>query len=138
MGNYCFGIDVGGTSVKCGLFQTDGTLVEKWEIPTRKENNGEKIIPDIAKTILDKIEERKLDKSDIDGVGIGVPGPVNDKGEVLCAVNLFWGSMERCGSRCEECNPGYSGNRSRRRYHSGRQDCSRCSRCRRRDRPCQY
>ena len=27
MGKYCFGIDVGGTSVKCGLFQTDGVLV---------------------------------------------------------------------------------------------------------------
>ena len=37
MGKYCFGIDVGGTSVKCGLFQTDGVLVEKWEIPTRRE-----------------------------------------------------------------------------------------------------
>ena len=55
MGKYCFGIDVGGTSVKCGLFQTDGVLVEKWEIPTRKENSGEAILPDIAKTILDKI-----------------------------------------------------------------------------------
>ena len=52
MGKYCFGIDVGGTSVKCGLFQTDGVLVEKWEIPTRKENSGEAILPDIAKTIL--------------------------------------------------------------------------------------
>ena len=60
MGKYCFGIDVGGTSVKCGLFQTDGVLVEKWEIPTRKENSGEAILPDIAKTILDKIAERKL------------------------------------------------------------------------------
>ena len=30
MGVYCFGIDVGVTSVKCGLFLTDGTLVEKW------------------------------------------------------------------------------------------------------------
>ena len=59
MGKYCFGIDVGGTSVKCGLFQTDGVLVEKWEIPTRKENSGEAILPDIAKTILDKIAERK-------------------------------------------------------------------------------
>ena len=58
MGKYCFGIDVGGTSVKCGLFQTDGVLVEKWEIPTRKENSGEAILPDIAKTILDKIAER--------------------------------------------------------------------------------
>ena len=91
MGKYCFGIDVGGTSVKCGLFQTDGVLVEKWEIPTRKENKGEAIIPDIAKTILDKIAERKLDKEDIDGVGIGVPGPVNERGEVPCAVNLYWG-----------------------------------------------
>ena len=80
MGKYCFGIDVGGTSVKCGLFQTDGVLVEKWEIPTRRENNGEAIIPDIAKTILDKIAERKMDKEDIDGVGIGVPGPVNERG----------------------------------------------------------
>lgn len=94
MGKYCFGIDVGGTSVKCGLFQTDGVLVEKWEIPTRRENNGEAIIPDIAKTILDKIAERKMDKEDIDGVGIGVPGPVNERGEVPCAVNLYWGFKE--------------------------------------------
>ena len=94
MGKFCFGIDVGGTSVKCGLFQTDGVLVEKWEIPTRKENSGEAILPDIAKTILDKIAERKLDKSDVDGVGIGVPGPVNERGEVPCAVNLFWGFKE--------------------------------------------
>ena len=94
MGKYCFGIDVGGTSVKCGLFQTDGVLVEKWEIPTRKENSGEAILPDIAKTILDKIAERKLDKEEIDGVGIGVPGPVNERGELPCAVNLFWGFKE--------------------------------------------
>lgn len=94
MGTYCFGIDVGGTTVKCGLFRTDGTMVEKWEIVTRTENNGEAIIPDIAETIEKKIEELHLDKADIDGVGIGVPGPVNDKGDVLCAVNLFWGFKE--------------------------------------------
>ena len=48
MSKYCFGIDVGGTSVKCGLFQTDGTLADKWEIPTRTENQGENILPDVA------------------------------------------------------------------------------------------
>ena len=42
MGSYCFGIDVGGTTVKCGLFQTDGNLVDKWEIPTRTENKRRK------------------------------------------------------------------------------------------------
>jgi glucokinase len=94
MGTYCFGIDVGGTTVKCGLFQTDGTLVEKWEIVTRTENNGEEILPDIAKTIEAKIAERQLDKAEIEGVGIGVPGPVNENGDVLQAVNLFWGFKE--------------------------------------------
>ena len=91
MSSYCFGIDVGGPSVKCGLFKTDGTLVEKWEIPTRRENNGDKILPDVGDTINNKIKERNLDKKDIAGVGIGIPGPVNGKGEVERAVNLYWG-----------------------------------------------
>ena len=91
MGSYCFGIDVGGTTVKCGLFQTDGTLVDKWEIPTRTENKGENILPDVANAINLKLEEKKIDKADVEGVGIGIPGPINSKGEAACAVNLYWG-----------------------------------------------
>ena len=91
MGTYCFGIDVGGTTVKCGLFRTDGTLVEKWEIPTRKENNGDQILPDVAAAVNAKMEEKGISKAEVEGVGIGVPGPVNSKGEVSRAVNLFWG-----------------------------------------------
>lgn len=91
MKTYCFGIDVGGTSVKCGLFHTDGTLVEKWEIPTRTENNGQNILPDVAETINAKLAEKNIDKADVEGVGIGIPGPINSKGEAACAVNLYWG-----------------------------------------------
>ena len=91
MSKYCFGVDVGGTTVKCGLFQTEGTLVEKWEIPTRKENNGVNILPDVAETVLNKMKERGIAKEEVAGIGIGVPGPVNSKGEVPCAVNLYWG-----------------------------------------------
>lgn len=91
MKTYCFGIDVGGTSVKCGLFHTDGTLVEKWEIPTRTENNGQNILPDVAETINAKIAEKNIDKADVEGVGIGIPGPINSRGEAACAVNLYWG-----------------------------------------------
>lgn len=91
MGLYCFGIDVGGTTVKCGLFKTDGTLVEKWEIPTRTENNGSEIVPDVAKTIEEKLAEKNISKEEVDGIGIGVPGPVNAEGDVIAAVNLFWG-----------------------------------------------
>ena len=91
MGSYCFGIDVGGTTVKCGLFQTDGNLVDKWEIPTRTENKGENILPDVAKAIQDKMAEKGIEKADVEGVGIGIPGPINSKGEAACAVNLYWG-----------------------------------------------
>ena len=62
MRTYCFGIDVGGTTVKCGLFRTDGTLVEKWEIPTRKENKGDQILPDVAAAVNAKMEEKEKDK----------------------------------------------------------------------------
>lgn len=88
---YVFGIDVGGTTVKCGLFDIEGNVLEKWEIVTRTENNGDNILPDVAKTIQAKIQERNLNAVDIAGVGIGVPGPVNEKGEVPVAVNLHWG-----------------------------------------------
>ena len=91
MGMYCFGIDVGGTSVKCGLFLTNGTLVEQWEIPTRLENNGSSILPDVADAIKTKLDERGITKDNVDGVGIGIPGPVNENGEVPMAVNLHWG-----------------------------------------------
>ncbi len=91
MGMYCFGIDVGGTTVKCGLFTTEGALVEKWEIPTRTENDGSLILPDIAEAIHKKIDELGIAVEDVDGVGIGIPGPVNNKGEAPVAVNLHWG-----------------------------------------------
>lgn len=91
MSKYCFGIDLGGTTVKCALFLTDGTLEEKWEIKTHTENNGERILPDIAKTILDKIKEKNISMEEVMGIGIGVPGPVRENGELPCAVNLHWG-----------------------------------------------
>ena len=90
MGLYCFGIDVGGTSIKCGLFLTDGTLVEKWEITADGEQRM-KSFRMWPKPSKEKIEERNIEKSHIDGVGIGIPGPVNEHGEVMCAVNLYWG-----------------------------------------------
>ena len=71
MAKYCFGIDIGGTTVKCGLFTTEGDLCEKWEIPTRSENEGKAIIPDVCETILKKMKEKDLGKEDVEGVGVG-------------------------------------------------------------------
>lgn len=91
MKKYLFGVDVGGTTVKLGLFDPEGEVKEKWEIVTRKEDEGSHIIPDIADSIKAKMVEHAIDKSDVIGVGIGVPGPVTDDGTVLLAANLGWG-----------------------------------------------
>ena len=55
---YCFGVDIGGTTVKLGLFTTDGEIVDKWEIKTRTENQGEAVLPDIAEALKEKLEEK--------------------------------------------------------------------------------
>ena len=93
MGSYCFGIDVGGTTVKCGLFQTDGTLVDKWEIPTRTENHGAEILSDIAASIQRRMDTGHLSKEQVTGIGIGVPGPVLNENRVQGCVNLGWGNV---------------------------------------------
>lgn len=91
MKQYCFGIDIGGTTVKCGLFTTDGEVLDKWEIVTDTSEGGKGILPDVARAILNKMEERKLNSEQIAGVGVGVPGPVLKEREVAVAVNLHWG-----------------------------------------------
>jgi len=93
MSKYVFGIDVGGTTIKMGLFDVEGEVLEKWEIPTRTHNNGEDILPDIAKAVKAKLEEKSIEKEEVAGVGIGVPGPVNDEGIVQGCVNLGWGKV---------------------------------------------
>lgn len=93
MAKSVFGVDLGGTTVKLGRFDMDGNVLDKWEIPTRKEENGKNILPDIAKAILDKMKEAGLSADETAGVGIGVPGPVNDDGVIFKAANLGWGIM---------------------------------------------
>lgn len=91
MGKYVFGVDIGGTTVKMGLFEADGKLVDKWEIPTRTANNGEAILPDVAESIKKTMQEKAIQKDEVVGVGVGVPGPVDADGVVHVAVNLGWG-----------------------------------------------
>lgn len=94
MGQYVFGVDIGGTTVKLGLFNKAAELLDKWEIPTVKENGGEQILPDVAKSILKKMEEKGIAKSDIIGIGVGAPGAVDEEGTMVGgAVNLGWGVL---------------------------------------------
>lgn len=90
MKQYAFGVDIGGTTVKLGLFKTSGKLISTWEIPTDISENGKNILQDIAKLIEEKRKENQLAEGEIEGVGVGVPGPVSADGTVLKCVNLGW------------------------------------------------
>ena len=93
MGKKCIGIDVGGTTVKVGMFELDGTLVKKWEVPTRKEENGKYILPDVAASIRKVLNEQNISLNEVAGAGLGIPGPVLPNGFVEVCVNLGWREM---------------------------------------------
>ena len=88
---YGFGVDLGGTTVKLAYFNEAGDLLHKWEIPTNTAENGRHILPDIAAAVRGYLKENHIPDSDIIGIGIGVPGPVSQKGMVNHCINLGWG-----------------------------------------------
>ena len=87
---YCFGVDIGGTTVKMGLFEENGTIVDKWEITTDTSEEGKAILPNVAASVEKKIEEHQISKEDIKGIGVGVPAPVTADGVVNGSANLGW------------------------------------------------
>lgn len=88
---YVFGADIGGTTVKLGLFQADGALLEKWEIPTVIEDEGEAVLRDVTAAVENCMARRGIDRADVLGIGAGIPGPVTADGTVNRCVNLGWG-----------------------------------------------
>jgi len=91
MNNYAFGVDIGGTTVKIGLFDREGCVLDKWEIPTVKDNEGTSILPDVAQSLLEKMKEKGIGTEDLAGIGVGAPGAVDGNGNVVNgAVNLGW------------------------------------------------
>lgn len=88
MNQYCFGVDIGGTGIKIGLFSKEGELLDKWTFETKRTDKGKDVLRDAANFIDLKIKEKDLNKGQILGVGVGLPGPVKDNGEVLELPNL--------------------------------------------------
>ena len=93
MNEYAFGIDLGGTTAKIGLFTTSGALLEKWEVATDTSHAGEHILENLAAAVLDKMKEKSIQPEQVEGVGIGVPGPVLDSSivPIVCANLGGWG-----------------------------------------------
>lgn len=90
---YAVGVDLGGTTVKIGIFTEDAKIVSKWEIKTRKQENGKYILSDIAASVLENLKKNGIDKADVKGLGMGVPGAIQPDGSVHSCVNLGWGQV---------------------------------------------
>ena len=75
-----YGIDVGGTSVKLGLFEGE-TLLEAWSVPTDVSDGGKNILADIVRSL----------PGPASGAALAVPGAVLPDGTVNRCVNLGWG-----------------------------------------------
>lgn len=86
---YLYGIDIGGTTIKIGLFNNKHKLLDKWEIKTDISNKGKNIISDIINSVEQYNQKNNINNKDIDGLGFGVPGPVVN-GVVNQALNLGW------------------------------------------------
>lgn len=92
MERYLFGVDLGGTTIKHGLFTVDGRLLDKWEIPTRTQEQGKNLLPDIAQSVREAMARHNISAPQVMGVGLGVPGAVSEDRYVQPCVNLNgWG-----------------------------------------------
>lgn len=98
---YCYAIDIGGTSIKYSLFDENGVAQEKWSKPTNTKGGGKSIISDIALTILDHMDEHNLEHEQILGIGLGVPGSIDESGIVIVAPNIGWRNVDACGKLSE-------------------------------------
>lgn len=88
MEQYCFGVDIGGTEIKAGLFDAEGNLLDKWAFATQKTGNGKDVLKGAADFVKRMMAEKGLEKEQMLGIGVGIPGPVKDDGEVLELPNL--------------------------------------------------
>ena len=91
---YGFGVDIGGTTVKIAWYEESGKMLREWEIPTVRDNEGAQILPDVAASLNAFLEENGVDRQQVIGIGVGVPGPVNSRSVVNRCVNLGWGIVD--------------------------------------------
>ncbi len=85
------GMDMGGTSIKFGLFTSDGELIHKWSIPTNIDNNGSAILDDSWNSMKSKLSEMNISTDKALGIGVGIPGYVDSQtGVVHEAINIGW------------------------------------------------
>lgn len=89
------GIDIGGTNIGIGMVDNENNLIYKDSIPTRCESGYREIIKNIIDLIYKVINCTGIHKTEVKGIGIGIPGIVEPKsGIIIDSVNLKWKNVK--------------------------------------------
>lgn len=89
------GIDLGGTTIKFAILNSNGDIQTKWSIVTDIKDEGSHIVPSIIESINHHLDMYNLTSEDFLGIGMGSPGTVNrEKGTVIGAYNLNWKTLQ--------------------------------------------
>jgi len=88
---YLVGVDMGGTKILAGVFDTSYNCLARMKISTKPERGAEGVIERVARCVRDAVDECDLSLKQIRGIGIGAPGAVDtEEGRVIFAPNLEW------------------------------------------------
>lgn len=91
MNTYCIGVDIGGTSVKVGMVDSEGNILLKDSVKTLAERDSGSVIKDIGELINSIIAKSKISEKEVVGIGIGCPGAISSgTGVVDYSNNLGW------------------------------------------------
>jgi glucokinase len=84
------GCDLGGTNLRAAVVNVEsGDVLHQASIPTLAREGHDAVMKRMADLFLQVIQSTGLQKEDIGGIGIGVPGVLDlDKGETLFLPNL--------------------------------------------------
>lgn len=89
---YTIGIDLGGTNIVASVVD-DYNIIGTSKTPTNSPRSADEIFDDIADVCEEAVKTAGLTMEDIDSVGMGTPGTVNQDGIIEFANNLAFNNV---------------------------------------------
>ena len=91
---YWLGVDLGGTKMLAALFDNRFKLLLERKEKTNGKEGAKAVVNRMKALILETLREAEIERKQVGGIGIGVPGPINmTEGVVLSAPNLGWHNL---------------------------------------------
>lgn len=91
MTKYIIGIDLGGTNIKAGIVKAEnGNVLCSKSIKTLSERGFEDTFDRISNLVDELLEKENIKKDEVEGIGMGIPGPVMKQQIVGFFANFPW------------------------------------------------